>query len=144
MVLTLDLGVPSSDLQQINFFFPGFDFISSIQFPNVIWSISRGPSQCCSLNLEVSPSTLSKSFYFVNSACVYFLSRTRSNLVICLLKLQPAAQSHYLLVQSHDIGQWTFVSRRFVAIIINFDKACDMQCWPSFSDTYFDLEIQWM
>ena len=54
-----------------------------------------------------------------------------------LVKLQPAAQSH-------DIGQCTFVSRHFVAIIINFDKACDMQCWPSFSDTYFDLEIQWM
>ena len=63
-------------------FFPGFDFISSIQFPTVIWSISRGPSQCCSLNLEVSPSTLSKSFYFVKSACVYCLLRTRS---ICRL-----------------------------------------------------------
>ena len=55
---------------------PGLDFISSIQFPTVIWSISRRLSQCCSLNLEVSPSTLSKSFYFVNSACVYCLSRT--------------------------------------------------------------------
>ena len=82
------------------FFFPVFDFISSIQFPTVIWSISRGPSQCCSLNLEISPSTLSKSFYFVNSACVYCLSRTRSNFVICLVKLQPAAQSHDLLAQS--------------------------------------------
>ena len=85
--------------------FPGIDFISSIQFPTVIWSISRRLSQCCSLNLEVSPSTLSKSFYFVNSACVYCLLRTRFTLIICLVKLQPLAQSRDSLAQSHDIRQ---------------------------------------
>ena len=85
--------------------FPGLDFISSIQFPTVIWSISRRLSQCCSLNLEVSPSTLSKSFHFVNSACVYCLLRTRFTLIICLVKLQPLAQSRDSLAQSHDIRQ---------------------------------------
>ena len=79
--------------------FPGLDFISSIQFPTVIWSISRRLSQCCSLNLEVSPSTLSKSFYFVNSGCVYFWSRTQFTLIICLVKLQPLVQSHDSLAQ---------------------------------------------
>ena len=114
--------------------FPGLDFISSIQFPTVIWSISSRLSQCCWLNWEVSPSILSKSFYFVNSACVYCLLRTRFTLIICLVKLQP-------LAQSHDIRQETFVSYHFV-IIIDFDEAPDVPCWPSFSDTFFDLEIQ--
>ena len=63
--------------------FPGLDFISSIQFPTLIWSISRRLSQCCLLNLEVSPSTLSKSFYFANSASIYCLSRVRFTLIIC-------------------------------------------------------------
>ena len=83
--------------------FPGVDSISSIQFPTVIWSISWRLSQCWSLNLEVSPSTWSKSFYFVNFECVYCLSRTRFALIICLVKLQPLAQSHNSLAQSHDI-----------------------------------------
>ena len=85
--------------------FAGIDFISSIQYPTVIWSTSRRLSQCCSHNVEVSPSTLSKSFHFFNSACVYCLSRTRFTLIICLFKLQPLSQSHDSLAQSYDIRQ---------------------------------------
>ena len=43
----------------------------------------------------------------------------------------------------HLLKVKTFVSHQFV-IIIDFDKAPDMACWPCFSDTFFDLGIQWL
>ena len=76
--------------------FSVLDFISSILFLAVICSVCGRLSQFCSFNLGVSPSTLSKSFFFVNSACVCNLSTTRFSLAKCLVKSQPLAQSMIL------------------------------------------------